>query len=326
VKWIRPGNRYMVRAKADLSSRRVGAALITATLPEQTAVATAFDSERPVRMEALRNGEPGLLHRLGADEALIVPLNREFATPALLLLDRSISTRPIHLLQDSDKATTLALTTTLLTENLLLKRRRTRAQKFALTDPLTRLFNRTMGIRTLELEITRARVSLKPLTVLMVDLDNFKRLNDTHGHVLGDHALRATAEALHKTLRRSDTLCRYGGEEFLVVLPSTHFGGAVTVAERIWRDITEKRFTIDSSKYHAITVSIGVGLYPSRDVRTKDALVRAADGALQQAKRDGGNRICVFQQQGYIYTPSVGAAPPPTSQRGVGGGNVGGGR
>jgi len=70
-----------------------------------------------------------------------------------------------------------------------------------------------------------------------------------------------------------------------------------------------------------------VGLYPSRDVRSKDSLVRAADGALQQAKRDGGNRICVFQQQGYIYTPSMGAAPPPTSQRqGTSGGNVGGGR
>jgi diguanylate cyclase (GGDEF)-like protein len=116
-----------------------------------------------------------------------------------------------------------------------------------------------------------------------------------------------------------------GGEEFLVVLPSTHFGGAVTVAERIWRDITEKKFSIDGSKFHSITVSIGVGLYPSRDVRTKDALVRAADGALQQAKRDGGNRICVFQQQGYIYTPQV-THPPPSPPQRVGGGSAGGGR
>ena len=104
-----------------------------------------------------------------------------------------------------------------------------------------------------------------------------------------------------------------------MVLPSTHFGGAVTVAERIWREVTEKRFTVDNVKYHTIAVSIGVGLYPSRDVRTKDSFVRAADGALQQAKRDGGNRVCVFQQQGYIYTPALGAAQPRT---GSGGGNT----
>ena len=107
-------------------------------------------------------------------------------------------------------------------------------------------------------------------------------------------------------MREVDVVARYGGDEFLVVLPSTHFAGSVTVAERIWRDVTERRFSIDNNKFRAVTVSIGVALYPSRDVRTKDALLRAADGALQQAKRDGGNRICVFQQQGYIYTPSHG--------------------
>jgi diguanylate cyclase (GGDEF)-like protein len=285
VKWIRPSNRFMVRAKADLSSRRVGAALITTTPAEQLAVATAFDTERPVRMEALRNGEPGLLQRLGADEALIVPLNREFATPALLLLDRSISTRPIHLLQDSDKATTLALTTTLLTENLLLKRRRTRAQKFALTDPLTRLFNRTMGIRTLELEITRSRVSLRPLTVLMVDLDNFKRLNDTHGHVLGDHALRDTAEVLHKTLRRTDTLCRYGGEEFLVVLPETTPEDATVLATRLFT-------AVESRGYEAgLPTTVSIGLASLRPEDTVEALLARADQALYASKQQGRNRF-----------------------------------
>ena len=133
-----------------------------------------------------------------------------------------------------------------------------------------------------------------------------KAHNDAGTRVLGDDIIRSVAEATRKCVRDVDVVARYGGEEFLVVLPSTHFGGAVTVAERIWREVTEKRFTVDGIKFHTITVSIGVALYPSRDVRTKDALVRAADGALQQAKRDGGNRICVFQQQGYIYTPTTG--------------------
>ena len=92
------------------------------------------------------------------------------------------------------------------------------------------------------------------------------------------------------------------------MLFSTHFSGAVTVAERIWREVGQKKLSTDGVTFHSVTVSIGVGLYPSRDVRTKDALVRAADGALQQAKRDGGNRICVFQQQGYVYTPTIGGS------------------
>src|SRR5262249_35439828 len=145
---------------------------------------------------------------------------------------------------------------------------------------------------------------------------------------LGDHIIRSIAEVTRKCVRDVDVVARYGGEEFLVVLPSTHFGGAGTVAERVWRDITEKKLSIDGFEFHTGTGLFGLGLYPSRDVRTKDAVVRAADGALQQAKRDGGNRICVFQQQGYIYTPQVSAGPAPvaTSRQGASGGNLGGAR
>ena len=123
-------------------------------------------------------------------------------------------------------------------------------------------------------------------------------------------------------------------------MPSTHFAGSVVVAERIWREVLgrpiegegpelrralEERTATETEPSPAsvrsegaapwafgprdITVSIGVALYPSRDVRTKDALLRAADAALGQAKREGGNRICVFQQQGYIFTPAVSQAP-----------------
>jgi predicted signal transduction protein with EAL and GGDEF domain len=104
-------------------------------------------------------------------------------------------------------------------------------------------------------------------------------------------------------------VARFGGDEFLVVLPSTHFAGSVTVAERIWRDVSKSSPLGPSAKVPSI--SAGVALYPSRDVRTKDALLRAADTALNQAKREGGNRICVFQQQGYLYTPDVNHDRPP---------------
>jgi hypothetical protein len=80
------------------------------------------------------------------------------------------------------------------------------------------------------------------------------------------------------------------------------------VAERIWREIAEHDFLGDLTRRSKVTASVGVALYPSRDVRTKDALLRSADTALMQAKRDGGNRVCVFQQQGYLYTPVMGQA------------------
>ena len=203
---------------------------------------------------------------------------------------------------------------------------RQKLEQMSVHDELTGLYNYRYLHTRLSEEFKRAERYHDPLACAFVDIDQLKAHNDSGTRQLGDHIIRSVAELMRACVRDVDVIARYGGEEFLIVLPSTHFGGAVTVAERIWRDVTEKRFSIDAQKFHNITVSIGVGLYPSRDVRTKDALLRAADGALQQAKRDGGNRICVFQQQGYIYTPALG--PPPTSsappRTGVGGGSAGG--
>ena len=142
-----------------------------------------------------------------------------------------------------------------------------------------------------------------------IDIDQLAALNEAGGRALGDNVVRGVADVVRRSVREVDVVARYGGDEFLLVLPSTHFAGSVTVAERIWREVTERPFFGDPSGPTRVTLSVGVALYPSRDVRSKDALLRASDSALNQAKRDGGNRICVFQQQGYLYTPVVG----PTS-------------
>jgi diguanylate cyclase (GGDEF)-like protein len=204
-----------------------------------------------------------------------------------MVLDRSLSARPIQMLRDSDSASTLAITASMLAENLLLRLRRQRAQKFALTDPLTRLFNRRMGITSLDQEIARAHRSGHPMTVLMIDLDDFKKLNDVHGHVQGDHALRAIAEVLRKTLRKSDTICRYGGEEFLVVLPETTAEEASILAARLFTAAEARGREMQLP----ITVSIGQASIRAED--TVESLLQRADKALYASKSQGRNRFSV---------------------------------
>jgi len=182
-------------------------------------------------------------------------------------------------------------------------------ERLSVHDEMTGLYNyRYLHTRLTE-EFKRAERYHEPFACIVVDIDQLRAMNDAGGRTLGDAVIQRAAEGIRRSVREVDVVARYGGEEFLIVLPSTHFAGAVTVAERIWRESSERPLEHEGS-VNWFTVSIGVALYPSRDVRTKDALLRAAESALNQAKREGGNRICVFQQQGYIYTPAASSAPP----------------
>src|SRR5687767_4041040 len=185
---------------------------------------------------------------------------------------------------------------------------RAKLEQLSVHDDLTGLYNYRYLHTRLSEEFKRAERYHDPLASIVVDIDRLQTINDSGGRALGDQIIKAVADVVKKSVREVDVVARFGGDEFLVVLPSTHFAGSVTVAERIWREVGEKPVAADGSAARParVTLSIGVALYPSRDVRTKDALLRAADTALHQAKRDGGNRICVFQQQGYLYTPVVG--------------------
>lgn len=181
-------------------------------------------------------------------------------------------------------------------------RAKARLEHLAVRDELTGLYNyRYLHSRMME-EFKRAERYRDPLACAMVDIDYFKSFNDRFGHDVGDRVLAEVATRLRDAVREIDVVARYGGEEFLLVLPSTHFSGALSVADRVWRAVGERPFQLDESE-HRVTVSVGVALYPSRDIKTKDQLIKAADKALYQAKEDGRDRICVFQHQGYIYNP-----------------------
>ena len=135
-----------------------------------------------------------------------------------------------------------------------------------------------------------------------LDIDNFKRLNEEFGHTTGDAILVEVANRIRALLRSADVIARYGGEEFLALLPSTHFTGAVSVSDRLRKTVGGTPVNVDGQKI-SVTVSLGVGLFPGRDVRNKDELVRAAERALREAKALGPNRLCVFQHLGYIHQP-----------------------
>jgi two-component system cell cycle response regulator len=182
----------------------------------------------------------------------------------------------------------------------------------AIHDELTGLYNyRYLQSRVNE-EFKRAERYHEPLACIMADIDYFKEVNDLFGHDAGDEVLREIGNRLRDAVREVDVVARYGGEEFLLVLPSTNFSGALSVADRVWRSIGSTPFEVGESSKR-ITVSLGVAVYPSRDIRSKDDLLKAADRALYQSKGEGRDGICVFQHQGYIYRPE--AQPRPESER-----------
>ena len=175
-----------------------------------------------------------------------------------------------------------------LQEELLATREALREQ--ATHDGLTGLLNRTAIMEALQTEADRASRAGEPISVMMADLDFFKKINDTHGHLVGDAVLLEAARRMRSAVRSYDSLGRYGGEEFLFVLPGCSEGDALSQAERIRQTIAATRFS-NATAPLAVTCSIGVASRECLAGEHTDELVRGADLALYQAKRLGRNRV-----------------------------------
>ncbi|MBS1145227.1 MAG: diguanylate cyclase [Proteobacteria bacterium] len=165
-------------------------------------------------------------------------------------------------------------------------------QELAVRDSLTALYNRRYLDETLEREVSRTRREGTPLSLVMLDIDYFKQVNDTYGHQVGDEVLRMLAGILTADIRAEDVACRYGGEEFLILLPNMPLESALQRAEA-WRMAIEKRSVTLGNHQIAFTISLGVAAYPEHG-KTPDDLTRCADQALYRAKHEGRNRVCVF--------------------------------
>jgi len=162
-----------------------------------------------------------------------------------------------------------------------------RMKQLAYVDGLTGIHNRRYFEMRIIDELERASRFQGRMSVIMVDIDHFKRLNDEFGHLLGDEVLRSVSAILKQPLRKSDLVCRYGGEEFAVIVPETSGENAMTVAEKLRRQVEDHHFP---GVPRQVTISCGVADYPTHG-RTRDELVAAADGALYVAKQAGRNRV-----------------------------------
>jgi diguanylate cyclase (GGDEF)-like protein len=175
---------------------------------------------------------------------------------------------------------------------LLMHKERADAQalRLATLDPLTGAYNRRTFHEIAEREMSRARRAGQPLSVIMLDVDHFRAVNEQHGHRAGDHALQKIGEILRASLRKEDMLVRFGGEEFLVWLPDVPGPGAVVVAGRMRKSLAAEEIEVDGHKI-ALTVSAGVAARLDEGPESVDRLVARAEEALMLAKRRGRNRV-----------------------------------
>lgn len=257
----------------------------------------------PEECWALRRGQEHQVHDPGSDllcghlagiarGSLCVPMIAHGETLGLLLLIKNPQERAHEeTLNDSKKrlAVTAAKQIALSLANVNL---RNSLQEQAIRDSLTGLFNRRYMEEMLEREISRVRRKGSSLGIIMLDLDFFKRFNDTFGHEGGDTLLQALGGFLQRHIRREDIACRYGGEEFIVILPEAPFKVVVERAEQLRQGVENLQVVYQDQPLGPITMSLGMAVFPAHG-GDAETVIRAADAALYRAKKEGRNRVVI---------------------------------
>jgi diguanylate cyclase (GGDEF)-like protein len=169
----------------------------------------------------------------------------------------------------------------------------------SICDPLTGLFNRRYMEESVEREFSRANRSKTSVAIIMMDLDHFKQFNDTFGHQAGDTLLRSLGDLLKRNTRGQDIACRYGGEEFAIVLSDSNLAGALQRAEILRQQVKQLSVEYAGQLLGAVSVSMGIALFPDHGTSMGDVL-RSADQALYSAKREGRDRVSVWTAEAVV--------------------------
>lgn len=264
---------------------------VSVTEPEGGILAKVINENFPFHIKkeslALLSGDP-LLPIFASDEFVIVPLKAKDKSIGLIVADnlftkRSITKDDIRILMMFANQAGMAIENSQLYERTLV-----RAHKDALTD----LWNHGYFQFMLDKKLKLAKEHISFLSLILLDIDNFKNYNDTWGHQKGDEILLKISKIITDSSRKIDSVCRYGGEEFAIILPDASKKDALIIAERIRTTIVQYNFISEAGHPpQKITVSLGVASFPE-DGNNKSELINAADEALYESKRSGKNRVC----------------------------------
>lgn len=162
----------------------------------------------------------------------------------------------------------------------------------ASTDPMTNLYNRRYFSKISEQNLDLAKRDKKDISIIMIDIDKFKNVNDTYGHQIGDDVIIQLADILKFYQRKSDIVCRYGGEEFVILLPNTSADGALIVAQKIRKSVEDTTIKIDNNEDFKFTISLGVSQIDISNELNIEKGLKRADEALYEAKETGRNKVC----------------------------------
>ena len=292
--WL-PAPAWVVYAIDHSSTRTFGARGITASM-EPAAVAVGEWVLKHGRVcAAMDVGTDNRFEATGSMSAIGLPLEcRGRTIGALVGLDRVPSTREPSFARATESALLVALEPGGIALETAMRMQR--AEALSVTDDLTQLYNSRYLSQVLRRETKRASRSGRPLSLLFVDLDGFKGINDAHGHLFGSRALIEAAAVIRQSARETDVVARFGGDEFALILPDTGAEGAVAVGERVRDRINEFRFLTGYGFNIHLTVSVGVATLP--DVAASaEGLLQSADQAMYYVKEHGKNGIYVAGPQ-----------------------------
>jgi two-component system cell cycle response regulator len=261
-------------------------------------IRNALSSRKPViihdaQKDPLMKNVKEIIAPLGIKSILVIPIffRKEIIGTMLLRTSRAnhaFTKREIQLCVALANASSHALYNAFLFQKL--NREKAKLEKLAVTDYLTGLYNIRYFYSRLEEEFSRAERYQLPLNCIMLDIDHFKKINDTYGHRIGDFVLREFAQLVKRHTRKSDLLARYGGEEFILLLPQTSLKGALIEAKRLQKVVKDMQFP-HLRKDHRITVSFGIASVPDKRIKSPDDLINFADNALYKAKEKGRDLI-----------------------------------
>lgn len=278
----------LVTRKGNLELVASSGILDAACLTEHDVVLKAIKSSEPVRIELPTNIDlDGVLTQFKPTEVFIEPLTFKSTNLGALVAAtgaKIADERTEQLVQLFSRSIGLAINNAII---------HSKFQKLAAVDSLTGIYNRRFGMERLKEDFARASREQTSLSLAMVDIDHFKSVNDTYGHLVGDKAIKLIANIIRKTLREGDIVVRYGGEEFLMILHGASCSNAQNVCERIRHQVKDTFFK-EGNQQIQLSISIGISAYPEQQVSDEVALIHMADQALYHAKETGRNRVVAF--------------------------------